>query len=100
MEDRLGGALRRTTSARDPGITQPHNHCADIADYEVREAFSQVQDLAATTITQNYRIYCFVTGSLLQDARLLLPSEQTEARSKLRETTGRRSLSKELQQTL
>ena len=37
---------------------------------------SQVHDLAATTITQNHRIYCSVTGSLSQDARFRLPSEQ------------------------
>ena len=57
-------------------VTQPHNHSADIADSEVREALSQVHDLAATTITPDHRIYCSVTGSLSQAARFLLPSEQ------------------------
>ena len=57
-------------------VTQPHNPNAESADCEVQEVLSQVHDIAASTVTPNHRIYCSATGSLSQEARVLIPSEQ------------------------
>lgn len=63
-----------TIEGRLHSVGKPHIHEPDLADCEVKEALSSVQDPTSTSSSSSLQLYITSTENLSDDARSLLPS--------------------------